>query len=142
MCDCCDGSDEKSGCNDRCAILGELTRKDLQSKLNKFETGAKARALLVPEAAKKLKEWSAVVHDLTPKAAALKAQVDTLAGTASPFTILFNGGMVSCNHASFPLVPLQKVQRGSVILSTVCGRRFDSVKLQGYLPHSCLGSFN
>ena len=68
--------------------MNELTRKDLQNKLDKYEAGAEARAPLVSEAAHKRKVWSTAVHELTPKVAALQAQVATLKGNVSPFTAL------------------------------------------------------
>lgn len=86
MCDCCDGTDEVAGCNDSCAMLRELTRKDLQTKLDRYEAGAEARALLVPEAVQRRKDWTDLVHNLTPKVAELKEKVATLEGATSSYT--------------------------------------------------------
>lgn len=82
VCDCCDGTDEVSGCNDSCQMLGELKRKDLQRKLDQYQFGAEARALLVPEAAKRRKEWAALMNELTPQVVDLKAQVAKLEGAS------------------------------------------------------------
>jgi protein kinase C substrate 80K-H len=101
VCDCCDGSDETDGCGNTCHAVMQQKRNELQTKLEQYEAGFKARTLLVTEAAKKWKEWQALHNELSAKVPELKAQVATLEGTLSSSSIFSLRGSECVRTVSF-----------------------------------------
>ena len=80
VCDCCDGSDERSGCVDNCAAIGEAESKQLRETLAHFEAGAGVRGQLLEQAQQLRQQWAQEAADGAANVADLRPSLDALRG--------------------------------------------------------------
>ena len=55
--DCCDGTDEATGCKNTCRAAGSAARQDLVSKSKEYAAGAKTRQKYISQSLANKAQW-------------------------------------------------------------------------------------
>lgn len=78
--DCCDGSDERTGCKDTCVEQGLAALEDLRQRLAAQQAGVAVKKQYVADAAAVVAGWVREKEGLEPQISAQQQEVDRLKG--------------------------------------------------------------